>query len=439
MFKPVRLDMRVLAVAVILFVTAIPVEIGMGTLRTSWPSLGEFIANVLLFMPLGTALSRRRLWVVVAVAFALSCSAELIQHWSIDRFTSPFDVLANTVGGFGGAVLWTRLRKSDENAAQAVTLGRVAQIALATLCTAVAILWLRPGVSSAVVGWDPSYALLIGDERTGDRSWEGVIEAFALVSEAVDWTAARRLSSVTPARWPDVIPRATLLETKRYTFPQDTPLYLSPETAREFAEGASAANAFTLVARVKPASLQQSGPARILSFSWDPYHRNVDLGQEAERVMFRVRTPISGENGGRVFALSEAVLQDRTMTLVASYDGAVSRVYVDGRLAARRNLAAAGCHVRAICDGGAHMAWIVIGATAVILATAMLGVLSPPRLWGMALGSGAVLGALVVAFADDHRIVPASWTAVLPLAGALTITVAIHLAAKTGNAATNGR
>ncbi len=85
------------------------------------------------------------------------------------------------------------------------------------------------------------------------------------------------------------------------------------------------------------------------------------------------------------------------------------------------------------------MAWIVIGATAVILATAMLGVLSPPRLWGMALGSGAVLGALVVAFADDHRIVPASWTAVLPLAGALTITVAIHLAAKTGNAATNGR
>jgi hypothetical protein len=63
----------------------------------------------------------------------------------------------------------------------------------------------------------------------------------------------------------------------------------------------------------------------------------------------------------------------------------------------------------------------------------MLRVLSPSVLWGVALGIGALLGALVVSLADDHRIVPAAWTAVLPLAGALTIAMAIHLAMKTAS------
>jgi hypothetical protein len=434
MFKPVRLHMLPLAVAAILFVTAIPIEIGMGSLRTTLPSAGDFIANLLLFLPLGAALSRHRILVVVAIAFVLSCTVELIQHWSIDRFTSPYDILANTFSGFAGALLW-RLRKSRKNAADFVTLGRVAQGGLALLCVAIVATWVRPGTSSAVVGWDPSYALLLGNERTGDRSWEGVIEGVALTPEAVDGTAALQLSSVVSAQWRDVIPRATLLDTKRYTLEKGMSLHLPEEAARHFAARAAAANALTIVARVKPVSIEQSGPARILSFSWDPYHRNVDLGQERDRVVFRVRTPISGENGARFNAVSQPMLEDRTMTLVATYDGAVSRVYVDGRLAARSNLAAAGCHVRAICDGGALMAWTLIGATAVILAIAMVGVPSPSASWGMALACGALVAAVVVSLADDPRIAPAPWTAMLPFAGALTVAVAIHLATRPGSAA----
>jgi hypothetical protein len=189
----------------------------------------------------------------------------------------------------------------------------------------------------------------------------------------------------------------------------------------------------TVVARIKPASLQQFGPARILSFSWDPYHRNLDLGQDGDRVVFRVRTPISGENGAGFAARSVAVLEGRPMTLVASYDGSVSRVYVDGRLAARSNLAAAGCRVRAVCDVGANMMWPVIGASAVILTMAMLPVLSPSALWGAGLVSGPLLSAIVVSLASDSRIAPSPWTAVLPLAGAITVVLAIQLAAKRGN------
>jgi outer membrane protein assembly factor BamB len=42
---------------------------------------------------------------------------------------------------------------------------------------------------------------------------------------------------------------------------------------------------------------RQTGPARILTFSSDPYHRNFTLGQEGDRVVFRLRTPETGENG----------------------------------------------------------------------------------------------------------------------------------------------
>jgi hypothetical protein len=421
-----------LMVAVILSVTAVPIELGMGTVPTSWPPVGDFIANLLLFVPVGAALSRQRLLVVGSVVFALSCTIELIQYWSLYRFTSPFDVLANTLGGLAGAVLWKRLRKATNNAAELVTLGRFAQLGLAVFCAAVAAAWLRPSTSSAIVGWDPSYALLLGNEGTGNRGWAGVIEGVAILPETVAATTALQLSMVAPEQWRDVIPRFTLLDTHRYTLDGSSSFDLPQDAAHDFAVEATAANAFTVVVRMKPASLERSrrGPVRILSFSGDRTHRNMDLAQRGTQAMFRVRTPVSGENASRHVARSAAALENRTMTLVASYDGAVARVYVDGKLAARSNLAAAGCRVRVVCDRGANMAWIAIGASAVVLAVAMLGALSPSGLWWVGVVSGASLGAVVASLAGNPRIVPSDWTAALPFAGALAVVLAIRLAAK---------
>lgn len=428
MLEPVRLHLLPVAVAAILSVTAIPVEIGTGTLRTDGPVAGDFVANLLLFLPLGVALSRHRLLVVLAIAFALSCTIELAQLWSVGRYTSPFDVLANALSGLTGAALWKALRRSGKPVTEPFSLRPLAQVSLAVLCVATVAAWLRPGVSSAVVGWDPSYALVLGNERRGGRGWEGVIEGFALLPEAIRGDKALRLSSTPPARWRDVIPRATLLDASHQTFQQGASLPLPQEMARDLTAAATAANALTIVARVKPASLQPPGAGRIVSFSGDGSDRNFDFAQRGNRAAFRIRTPISGKNTAGSFVQSPPLLEARTMTLVASYDGAVSRIYVDGKLVARRNLAAAGCVVRAICDGGAHRAWLVIGATAVVLTIATLGVVSPFALWGIGLGCGAVLSTIVVALAGDTRIVPASWSPLLPIAGALTVVVAIHLA-----------
>jgi len=50
-------------------------------------------------------------------------------------------------------------------------------------------------------------------------------------------------------------------------------------------------------ARITPANLRQGGPARILSFSTDGWHRNFTLAQERDRLVIRLRTPKTGENG----------------------------------------------------------------------------------------------------------------------------------------------
>lgn len=53
----------------------------------------------------------------------------------------------------------------------------------------------------------------------------------------------------------------------------------------------------TLEARFTTASLDQRGPARIISFSADAYKRNFTLGQEGDQLILRLRTTHTDDNG----------------------------------------------------------------------------------------------------------------------------------------------
>jgi len=58
-----------------------------------------------------------------------------------------------------------------------------------------------------------------------------------------------------------------------------------------------ATNELTVEAVLNAADVEQGGPARIISFSTDGHSRNFTLGQSADKLIFRLRTPQTGNNG----------------------------------------------------------------------------------------------------------------------------------------------
>ena len=95
----------------------------------------------------------------------------------------------------------------------------------------------------------------------------------------------------------------------------------------------SEAGNFSLAVSLKAANLQQGGPARIVSISRDPGYRNVTLGQQADKLVVRVRTTTAGENGTDPELVSDgaAVTGDRQRIVFVRRQG-THRLYVDGDL-----------------------------------------------------------------------------------------------------------
>lgn len=70
----------------------------------------EFLSNVLMFAPLGLfwfiLAPRRWRWWAPVVGLVLSTTVELTQHFLLpQRFATPYDVLANTLGATLGALI----------------------------------------------------------------------------------------------------------------------------------------------------------------------------------------------------------------------------------------------------------------------------------------------------------------------------------------------
>ena len=84
-------------------------------------------------------------------------------------------------------------------------------------------------------------------------------------------------------------------------------------------------------ALIAPASGSQSGPARIVSFSTDGYHRNFTIAQEGDELIFRLRTPRTGENGMTPQTTLCRVAAGKAVHLLASYSPGRLCCYLDGK------------------------------------------------------------------------------------------------------------
>ena len=129
-----RIVVRVLAAAVMAVVFTIgywpvPVDRGVRSVLTSvldrlaaagapgWVDYAhlEFTANIVMFVPLGVLIAlllpRWEWWLAPIIGLALSLAIEFGQAVLLpDRFATPLDVLANTVGATLGALIVTAIR-----------------------------------------------------------------------------------------------------------------------------------------------------------------------------------------------------------------------------------------------------------------------------------------------------------------------------------------
>jgi hypothetical protein len=87
----------------------------------------------------------------------------------------------------------------------------------------------------------------------------------------------------------------------------------------------------TLEVRFLTARVPQAGPARIVSFSQDGFQRNWTLAQERDQLLFRLRTPHTGENGMQPQTPLFSVPTRQSTYVVLTYRDGELTVFHDGQ------------------------------------------------------------------------------------------------------------
>jgi hypothetical protein len=355
-FHPIELRGLPIALLLILATTAIPVELRAPQAWRFTPDPGDVIANILLFMPLGMAIWRCGQRRALAAGLLISLAVEVLQEFSFGRYPSVYDVACNGAGAGIGAALVAMVPRIQKIP---LRLGRSAVALAAAGITVWLGIWTFPATPPSLRQWSSDMPLMLGNERTGDRPWAGRIESLEFYARRY---APRDLHGGQAAPPP-------LIHVKGpFELTGNRAVTLPTEEARRLVTAVGESSALTVVVHFSVQNLEQDGPARIVSFSTDPFHRNFDIGQMRDRIRLRLRTPVSGPNGNVFYAESGPVLvSDRLIELVASYDGAVARLHIDGHAVARLNLDAKGRIWPDFFEEYAPAAWALLGVLVCIV------------------------------------------------------------------------
>jgi hypothetical protein len=309
----------------------------------------DFLNNIILYLPLGIALGGSSLLRAFLFGLCLSTGAEVLQLGYIDRVPSFLDITSNTLGAVAGFLLARFWFTKEARGAKSVSLPRpvaAAAIPIAILGS-VMLLYHRP--ASDFSDWDPRFHLAVGNELTGDRPWTGTISGFALYPFAmsvpqIDDLARRAAGSDTAfAGAVSALPQAPVIGPMRLgdVTTGSAHRLLSQQEEQKLYRALVGQNQLTLLLLMQTNNLEQTGTARIVTYSKDAYNRNFMLGQIRDTLTFRVRTPASGPSGLDPALYTGPVLSlDRTTFIAATYDGRISRLYVDGKQVAQADLGA---------------------------------------------------------------------------------------------------
>ncbi len=348
----------------------------------------DWLSNVALFMPLGFGLScsmeksrfstTNQIAAVLVVGASVSALLEIVQLFLPTRFSGFNDVIANAIGALLGYSLFRLFRDGLFGSLLAVAKNGPAYLSLKALTVAFVGYFLIVCLVTSVLAtagsldrWDENYTLLVGNEHTGDRPWNGTITELVIANKAISpkevdgvfrktfaWSTlgdaligrykfeekgiqkerayklpdlgwrsqeaeSTDLQSVRELHFSDDVRKPGALVSANHWLETKGPATFMVRSIRE-------TSAFALSVTVAAADSWQNGPARIISLSESPYSRNFTLGQQQTDLVFRLRTRISGENGSAPEYRIANVFADTDLhQIVVVYDGRHVRLYVD--------------------------------------------------------------------------------------------------------------
>ncbi|MBF2066637.1 MAG: VanZ family protein [Calothrix sp. C42_A2020_038] len=339
------------------------------------------VENVLLFMPFGCGLAsilmRKgvqpliQILVVVFAGASLSCTVEFLQIFLPSRDPTPADIVNNTIGSFIGLlslyILDARSFRSTlnyiensqlSNSRKAITIFFSGYILLTFL---IGFSWEN---NTTLSHWSQNFPLLIGNELTGDRPWQGSVSQILIAEKAIsnddvqkilsnpDYLASINLGSknILLAKYkfngkdyyrditekqPDLLWHGQASESQNESEQQgifvDSSRWLeTAEPVRLINQRIRQTSQFTIITSIASANPNQQGPARIISVSGGPLRRNFTLGQDQTDLSLRLRTPITGQNGADIRLSVPNVFSDTNLhKVIITYARGLISVYVN--------------------------------------------------------------------------------------------------------------
>ena len=332
----------------------------------------DFLYNIILFIPLGFVCA----WLmhlkgikaitatilVLGISLSLSTTIEVLQIFLAERFSTKLDILANSLGGllsclsfFLGYWVVVSMKSRKAFKPKYIVLTWIAYFT-ATICITLPL-----SKATTLSNWSDRFPLILGNEATGDRPWQGHIAQLSIFDRAF---APRDIRHFFATDFPSTFDKDSLLasyqlsgkgkyqnitdrmpplvwqgqssftdkkqQRKHGVYLTPSHWLVTPVAPALMNEKIRQTGQFTLYTTIATDKLKQTGPARIISLSSDPFHRNFTLGQQEGDLVFRLRTPLMGENGNNFELLIPNILSDTNYhRLVISYDNSVVKIYVD--------------------------------------------------------------------------------------------------------------
>ncbi|MGM3305265.1 VanZ family protein [Anabaena sp. WFMT] len=339
-------------------------------------SFQDQVNNVLLFMPLGFCCANLlyqlkikpalKVIIVFLLSTGLSSTVEVLQIFISSRTPTPADIVNNTIGGcLGFAVFYLWNYQSLSKRFSQIQTGSLRQLNQRITGLIVAYVFFILLISSIwqsttnLSNWDSNYPLILGNERTGDRPWQGYISEVYITDRAIsNYEVGRGLNDANyfpsigdsllasyqldgkccgqekQGNSPELLwkGKPTNIREGKGVFLSSSQWLQTAKPVKNISQKISQKSEFTLSTTLATDNIQQTGPGRIISISNNSLRRNLTLSQQKDSLELRLRTPITGENGTDLQLMVPNVFTDKEFhQILMTYSRGTIQVYIDNR------------------------------------------------------------------------------------------------------------